>query len=72
MLKVLLVTILRVLIVACCTLASIVGVIYLARMLQINESIVIPVWFIIGFCGFIFGVYWAVKYVINSGYIENL
>ncbi len=64
-------SILRISIATLCTVAGIIAIAYLAKILEINKSLIIPLSVITGFCGFVFGVYWAMTYIVKSGYAEK-
>ncbi len=59
---------LRVLIASLCTVAAMIAVGYLVNFFGINHSFIIPLSIVTGVCGFIFGVYWTMTYLVKSGY----
>ena len=63
--------ILRVSIATLCTVAGMITIAYLAKMLEINKSLIIPLSVITGVCGFIFSIYWTMTYLVKSGYTEK-
>ncbi len=62
---------LRVSIATVCTVAGMVAIAYLAKMIGINKSLIIPLSIITGVSGFIFGIYWTMTYLVKSGYTEK-
>ncbi len=63
--------ILRVSIATLCTVAAMIAIAYLANMLEINQSLIIPLSVITGVCGFIVSIYWTMTYLVKSGYTEK-
>ena len=63
--------VLRVLIATICTVVGMIAIAYLAKMLEINKSLIIPLSVITGFCGFIFSIYWIMTYIFKSGYMKK-
>lgn len=59
---------LRVLFATLCIVASMIAVGYLVKLLGINQSLTIPLSIITGICGFVFGIYWTMTYLVKSGY----
>ena len=62
---------LRVIIATVGTVAGLVGVAYLAKILELGKALVITSSVIVGICGFIFGVYWTMIYLVKSGYAKT-
>jgi Na+/glutamate symporter len=58
----------RVLLASALTVLAIVAIAYLAKMLEFNQSLIITSSVVAGLCGFIFGVYWTMTYMVKSGY----
>jgi accessory gene regulator protein AgrB len=58
----------RVLLASALTVLAIVAIAYLAKMLEFNQSLLITSSVVAGLCGFIFGVYWTMTYLVKSGY----
>ncbi len=69
--EVFIMTILRVSIATLCTVAGMIAIAYLAKMLEINQSLIIPLSVIAGVCGFIFSIYWTMTYLVKPGYTEK-
>lgn len=67
-LEVIIAVVVRVLMATVCTVAGMIAVGYLAKLLAINPSLIIPLSIISGFCGFIFSIYWVMTYLVKSGY----
>jgi formate hydrogenlyase subunit 4 len=63
---------LRVVIATVATVAGLVGVAFLAKMLAFSKALVISLSVIIGFCGFIVGIYWTMTYLVKSGYTKQI
>ena len=62
---------LRVVIATVCTVVGIIGVALLAKMLGLGKPLVITSSVLAGVCGFVFGVYWTMTYLVKSGYTEK-
>ena len=58
----------RVLTASVLTVVGIVGVAYLATMLEFSKTSIIASSVLAGICGFVFGVYWTMAYLVKSGY----
>jgi positive regulator of sigma E activity len=69
--EILMVAALRVFIVSVGTVAGLVGIAYLAKMLGLSKALVITSSVIVGVCGFIFGIYWTMTYLVKSGYAKQ-
>jgi len=67
-LYVLMMAFLRVLFATLCIVAGMIAVGYLVKLLGINQSLTIPLSIITGICGFVFGIYWTMTYLVKSGY----
>jgi hypothetical protein len=61
----------RVLLASALTVLAIVAMAYLAKMLGFSQGSIITSSVIAGICGFIFGVYWTMTYLVKSGYSAN-
>ena len=62
---------LRVVIATVGTVAGLVAVAYLAKMLGLGKALVITSSVIVGVCGFVFGIYWTMTYLVKSGYAKT-
>ena len=70
-LEVIIVATSRILIATVFTVAGMLAIAYLAKLFEINSFLVIPLSIITGVCGFIFGVYWTMTYLVKSGYAKT-
>jgi positive regulator of sigma E activity len=70
-LEVVIMAVLRVSIATICTVAGMVAIAYLAKMLGISKSLTILLSIIAGVSGFIFGIYWTMTYLAKSGYAKT-
>ena len=61
----------RVLTASVLTVVGIVGVAYLAKTLGFSKASIVTSSVIAGICGFVFGVYWTMTYLVKSGYATN-
>lgn len=61
----------RVIVASLLTVAGIIGVAYLAKMLSFSQGLIITSSVIAGICGFIIGVYWTMTYLTNSGLTKS-
>ena len=61
----------RILIATVFTVAGMFAIAYLAKIFEINSSLVILLSIITAVCGFIFGVYWTMTYLVKSGYAKT-
>ena len=58
----------KVLIASVLTVVAIVGAAYLAKTLGFSKASIVTSSAIAGICGFVFGVYWTMTYLVKSGY----
>ena len=61
----------RVVVATVCTVVGIVGVAYLANLVGFSKGLIITLSVTAGVCGFTFGVYWTMIYLVRSGYAKN-
>ena len=61
----------RVVIATICTVVGMVGIAYLANLVGFSKGLIITLSVTAGVCGFIFGVYWTMIYLVRSGYAKN-
>ena len=58
----------RVLTASVLTVVGIVGAAYLAKTLGFSKALIVTSSAIAGVCGFVFGIYWTMAYLVKSGY----
>ena len=63
--------VLRISIATLCTVAGMIAIAYLAKILDFNKSLIISLSVITGVFGFIISIYWTMTYIVKSGYTEK-
>jgi hypothetical protein len=61
----------RVLLASALTVLAIVAIAYITKTLGFSQGLIITSSVIAGLCGFIFGIYWTMTYMVKSGYSAN-